>query len=443
MWREGAASTLRAPVHRLLVLALALALLAPAAAAGSQGVVLSGPTPFAACLADPSPADPRQFELELEPTLAVHPADPRQVVAAWIADESLGVLTARSSDGGRTWSAPVVVPDITRCAGGTLDITFNPSLSIGPDGTAYLAATSSGGYFPTDPRAAVTRVAVARQAPGATSWTTTFVPGAEGALDFPTVAADPERPGEALVTVSKRVFAADAAIASRTTNGGASWSVPELAWTAPAGRAGLTRVLALGDRRYAHVLAEFSVPQALGVPVAGTPLPQGTRQLLRLTGDHGRTWSEAAALDGADGMAGVVGGDGRLHLASIRRGGPAYDLEVRTLGGDGRLGASRTAVAGLPAATADPSIAVDDRGRLAVTAAVPGPDGHEVRLWREVPGTAPWPSVALAAPSALREPVFYARPQAAGVGSAVGVVAIAGPPAATDGVTDVVFHRAG
>jgi hypothetical protein len=100
-------------------------------------------------------------------------------------------------------------------------------------------------------------------------------------------------------------------------------------------------------------------------------------------------------------------------------------------------------VAGIPSATADPALAVDDRGPLAVTAAVPGPDGREVRLWREVPGVQPWPSVALGGPTTTPEPAFYARPQAAGVGSAVGVVAIAGPPAATDGVTDVVFHRAG
>jgi hypothetical protein len=433
----------RLAVVRLLLPGLLafLALAAPAAAA-PPGVVLSVPSPFASCVADPSPTDPRKLDLEQEPTLASHPGDPRVVVAAWIADESLGVLAARSQDGGRTWSAPVVVPGITRCAGGALDITFNPALSIGPDGTTFLAATSSGGYFPTDPRAAVTRVAVSRLRPGASAWETTFVPGVEGSLDFPTVAADPQRPGEALVSVSKRGFAADAALVSRTTDGGATWSVPDVAHVVSLGRAALTRVVALGERRYAHVMAEFSVPEAFGVPLAGTPVPQGTRQVLRTSTDHGRNWAQGAVIEGGDGIAAVAQGT-RLHVASIRRSGATYGVEVRALTQEGRLGPARTAIEGLPAATADPALAVDGRGRLALAAAVPGDEGREVLLWREADGTGPWPQVSLGAPTRTPEPAFYARPQAAGIGSAIGIVSVVGAPGGGDHVTDVVFQRLG
>jgi hypothetical protein len=79
---------------------------------------------------------------EVEPSLAVDPRDPRRLVVAWI-DESSNV-TASSSDSGRRWRSDLV-PGISRCTGGAFEAASDPWLSIGRDGTTYLASVSESG----------------------------------------------------------------------------------------------------------------------------------------------------------------------------------------------------------------------------------------------------------------------------------------------------------
>jgi hypothetical protein len=101
-------------------------------------VRVSGPSPFVDC----APADLDRFlpQGEVEPYVTVNPADPANVVGAWMQDRFRGVVAGVSFDGGATWRE-VVVPHLTRCSGGRYDYAFDPWLSFGPDGDLYLSAS--------------------------------------------------------------------------------------------------------------------------------------------------------------------------------------------------------------------------------------------------------------------------------------------------------------
>src|SRR5205823_7859031 len=108
-------------------------------------------------------------DTEVEPSLAVHPTDPRRLVAAWQQDRNerggaQGILAASSSDGGRTWRG-AVPPLITRCTGGRYTLASDPVVSIGSD-RAYLAAIGIAVSGSGPDRTAATDVAVSASADG-------------------------------------------------------------------------------------------------------------------------------------------------------------------------------------------------------------------------------------------------------------------------------------
>src|SRR3712207_7950277 len=49
-----------------------------------------------------------------------------------------GLVGARSTDGGATWSAPIPIPGTTLCSGGEFQRATDPWQSFGPDGDLYL-----------------------------------------------------------------------------------------------------------------------------------------------------------------------------------------------------------------------------------------------------------------------------------------------------------------
>ncbi|WP_037571376.1 sialidase family protein [Phaeacidiphilus oryzae] len=130
--------------HRL-VLPLALVgaalLTTPALAAGTpQAVRVSGPSPYAACTAG-GPGTV-YTNAEVEPYVAVSPANSKTVIGAWQQDRwadggAHGLVAGYSSDGGQTWGETPLPFDA--CAPGGLAYTraSDPWVSIGPDGTAY------------------------------------------------------------------------------------------------------------------------------------------------------------------------------------------------------------------------------------------------------------------------------------------------------------------
>jgi hypothetical protein len=130
---------------------LGLGTLARAASYETSRVVqVSGPSPFAAC--DVSSQQGLSFvNSEVEPSLAVNPANRLNIVAAWQQDwwsngGARGLVTAASFDGGLNWTT--AVQPFSVCSGGTagnggdFERAADPWVSFAPDGAAYVLALS-------------------------------------------------------------------------------------------------------------------------------------------------------------------------------------------------------------------------------------------------------------------------------------------------------------
>jgi hypothetical protein len=146
---------------RLLLAGCALAALLVLAVPGAAAPptvgplsLASGPSPYAACTSlDPgSPPGTNYLNAEVEPFVAVNPANPTNVIGVfqqdrWSNGGSRGLATVVSSNGGATWTEPPA-PHFSTCAGGTAanggnyDRASDPWVSIGPDGTAYQLSLS-------------------------------------------------------------------------------------------------------------------------------------------------------------------------------------------------------------------------------------------------------------------------------------------------------------
>jgi hypothetical protein len=211
-------------VRRLLFLVAALPLSWPVssdapAQLGAGATRISGDSPFPRCSARDRGA---QRGAETEPHLAVAPDG--TLLAAWHQDRrttggSMALGVARSSDGGRRWRR-VRVPGVTACPVQGGEATSDPWLSVGGDGTAYLASLPGR----RDRGRLETNVVVNRSTDGGRTWSepVTVSTDREG-NDKETLTAHPRRAGVAYVVWTKNGVGA---MFSRTIDGGATWSPP-------------------------------------------------------------------------------------------------------------------------------------------------------------------------------------------------------------------------
>jgi hypothetical protein len=111
--------------------------------------VASGATPFGANCEGVASTGIAYAGTEVEPYLAVNPANPNNLIAVWQQDRwsngaARGLAGAYSFDGGGTWT-PVSVP-FSRCSGGNAsnggdwERATDPWVSFAPDGTAHWMA---------------------------------------------------------------------------------------------------------------------------------------------------------------------------------------------------------------------------------------------------------------------------------------------------------------
>jgi hypothetical protein len=137
------------------VAAVATCSLAAGASAGPFTVapltLVSGPSPFAGCTVGNAPGSVLYPNAEEEPWVDVNPTNPNNLIAVWQQDRwsdggAHGLVTAVSHNGGATWTE--TFPHFSTCAGGTAangggyDRASDPWVSFGPDGTAYQVSLS-------------------------------------------------------------------------------------------------------------------------------------------------------------------------------------------------------------------------------------------------------------------------------------------------------------
>jgi hypothetical protein len=128
-----------------------------AAAPFSEGLLIqvSGASPIpAACIGDTnaSSTSVNNYGTEVEPYVKVDPSNPNILIGAWQQDRwndggSRGIVTARSTDGGVSWSInsntkSSVCTGGTAANGGDYERSSDPWAAISPNGTAYLMTLS-------------------------------------------------------------------------------------------------------------------------------------------------------------------------------------------------------------------------------------------------------------------------------------------------------------
>jgi hypothetical protein len=290
-------------VHRALALAVVFLVVVawPASAAVRARVVdlraISGGSPFkpGGCGVFGQPT----FDSEAEPSLAVNPRDPRNLVAVWQQDRfpvdggALSNVVAVSKNGGRSWRQ-VLVPRISRCTGGADERSSDPWLSIGPDGKVYLASLT----FTENPLlvglAGPTNQLVSRSTDGGLKWSAPTTVVANGAYnDREQITADPWRPGTAFeVWVNRLGIFGQTGVNEfvRTSDGGRTFSAAKATYAAASDNLPdptLISVLSDGTLINVFMLANASA-------VLGPKIPFKVMAMRSV--DGGRRWSTPITL---------------------------------------------------------------------------------------------------------------------------------------------------
>jgi hypothetical protein len=171
---------------------------------------------------------------EVEPYVAIDPQNAAHLIGVWQQDRwsdggSRGLRTGYSFDGGLTWSLSQAA--FSRCTGGNganggdFERASDPWVTIGPDGIAYQIAIAFNGvsFAPGSSSA----VLASRSIDGGRTWSAPAALIGDASAQFndkESITADPLAPGYAYATWDRLdANGHGPAYFSRTTNGGGSW----------------------------------------------------------------------------------------------------------------------------------------------------------------------------------------------------------------------------
>jgi BNR/Asp-box repeat len=292
-----------------LVTAVVGALFAVSGAAGSvTGPFLaSGPSQFTGCTAD-DPTTQLLFSTlypnaEPEPRAAINPTNPQNIVGVFQQDRwnnggDRGLSVSVSHNGGASWT-PMPIPGITKCSNGAFDRASDPWVTFAPNGDAYAISLSFDVFDSNN------AILVSKSTNGGDSWSNPIAVAADNTdgLDKESITADPHDSNFVYAMWDRFVsppgfppsnqgrFHAHSFVQqawfSRTTNGGASWETPHVAFN-PGTQAGTigSIVNVLPDGTLVDGLVVFSVHKQSSTDLRGTSVA-----VIRST-DRGETWSK-------------------------------------------------------------------------------------------------------------------------------------------------------
>lgn len=256
-------------MRRVMILVGVLSLLMATVGAASADTLvteertqISGDSPFADdCGLVPKGADPifgegRLFlDSEVEPYVDISPVAANNLIAVWQQDRwsnggARGNVAGVSMDGGASWDL-VTFPGVTVCTGGEFDRASDPWVSFGPDDKAYAMHLVTDGAPPAKFPGGFGRngMMVQTSDDGGLTWDAPVLIAEEvegdDLHDKNSITADPTRSGHAYavwdfldlptgaaINPDRGVFGGGlgfkgAALISRTTDGGQTWSEPE------------------------------------------------------------------------------------------------------------------------------------------------------------------------------------------------------------------------
>jgi hypothetical protein len=332
---------------------------------------VSGPSPFAAGCPGAAFDTTMITGQEVEPSITVNPANPRNIVGTWKQDvgpdSTRSDLVASSLDGGRTWKRSTI-PGLSKCTGGTADGASDPWVSAGVDGTVYFTGLAPHFQGSTP----LSAIVASRSRDGGRTWDVpaTISPPAEG-NETPAITASRRRAGRAYEVWAE--FATAAIKFSTTNDHGATWSPPVVVDPSIPDAIDLVpRLVVLPGGTLVTVFARAEFATGVGKIYA-------TRSL-----DGGASWTApvellAAPLGGfVDPETGEELPQPQFENVAVAPDGTVYvTVEANTSASTGEIavsrsrdgGASWTRVTspGVGAYAFEPAIAVDPHGTVGIT----------------------------------------------------------------------------
>jgi Neuraminidase (sialidase) len=265
----------------VLAVTSALALAAATTAYASVGTIVevSGPSPYATCTFDAGTGT-IYVNAEVEPQVAVNPANSANIVAAWQQDRwsnggAHGLVAGYSFDGGATWGETPL--PFSNCApgGANYNRASDPWVSIGPDGTVYANAISFNGSSTAN------AVIAATSPDGGQTWGNVVpvvaYPNASGqnggqySTDKNSITANPVKAGYAYSVWDTLIANTDnpddfphtsaytgPAYFSRTTDGGRTWSAPQVIFSTTQQNQTIGNILLVDPRGGGNTLYDFA-----------------------------------------------------------------------------------------------------------------------------------------------------------------------------------------
>jgi len=285
--------------------------------ANTRLVALSGRSPFAdRC----GTGNSTQAGAEVEAHLAVDPRDPAKMVAAWQQDRSylgggaLAIGVSVTGDGGRHWRR-VDVPGTTSCSSDAFDRRSDPWVSIGADGTAYLATLS----VQSETGSTASKVIVNRSVDGGATWSQPLAIVDRGmSEDKEAVTADPARPATAYaIWAGVEAGIPRTAYFARTLGDGTTWSAPQAVYTPAAGHSANGHVTAVAPDG-----ALIDVFNEAGPGIVGQAV------MAMRSDDQGATWSSPVLV----GQAAAVPAVDPERNTAISTGGPHPTVAIAPTG---------------------------------------------------------------------------------------------------------------